>query len=312
VTPPPPVDGWQYEFRLGGQLAEGPPATQDELLRVLTRQGIDAATLTPLHSGPNGVVYEIVVPGEQALDTWHTLRAIVATTGHWPVLLGDEEWAQRHAGNMAMAVEYHDGTAAEVLAAAEAINVPAWLEQQVDKVTAHYRPPHGSWPDVAALREMLAIHNAYWGAPPDNELDILYQHGFEREFEWMKEHGGRMRRGLVPLVHVALVPTLHGWQVPAYLNFGSWNEAPKPAEHVAVLKYWGQRHGAEVLAMKFDTVELLVRRPPATRDEAMAMASEYFGYSPDCLPGEHDSPVHSIEGLAAFLLFAKIWGFWWD
>jgi hypothetical protein len=64
--------------------------------------------------------------------------------------------------------------------------------------------------------------------------------------------------------------------------------------------------------MKFDTVELLVRRQPTTNDEGMRLAWEYFGYSPDCLPGEHDSPTHSIEGLAAFVQFAHIWGFWWD
>ncbi|GEM_PF-169008 len=308
ATPKPPVYDWRDEMLLEDTAADGPPTTQEDLGKVLVRHGIDTTSLAPMHSGPDGTVYRLVVPGEQALDNWHALRAIVATTGYWPVLLGDEEWAQRHTFNMEYAEESHRGTAAEIITAAEAINVPAWLETQIDETMEHYKPPHGSWPDDAAIREVLARHNAWLHAPPDSELDILYQHGYER----MLTTEGRMPRGLVPLIHVALVPTRQSWQAPAYLKFGGWNEAPKPAEHTAVLKYWSQRYGAEVMAMKFDTVELLIRRPPSTRDQALEVAWEYFGYSPDCLPGEHNSPTYSIEGLAAFLLIAKIWGFWWD
>lgn len=304
VVPLPPEHAWSDTF-MAWALELGLPTTEKELRRVLVRQGIDETTLAPLHSGPDGTVYRLVVRGEKALDTWHALRALVATTGYWPVLLGDPEWAPRHVGAMELDGESGWATAAQIVAAGEAINVPAWLETRIDQVSEHYRPPHGSWPDVATIREVLAQHNAWLHAPPGNELDILYQHG---------DHsiGGGMPRGLVPLVYVALVPTRQGWQIPAYLKFGGWNEAPKPAEHVAVLRHFARRHGAEVLAMKFDTVELLVRRPPSTRDEAMTTAWEYWGYAADCLPGEYDSPAHSIEGLAAFVQSAHIWGFWWD
>jgi len=308
ATPEPPERDWRDFFTLEDALLEGPPATQEELRRVLVRQGIDVTTLAPLYTGVDGAVYRLVVRGEKALDTWHALRAIVATTGYWPVLLGDEEWARRHAGAMELDGENGWGSAHQIIAAAVKIDVPAWLETQIDRITEHYRPPRGAWPDAPAIREMLAKHNAWLHAPPDNELDILYQHGYER----MVDAGGRLPRGLVPLVYLALVPTRQSWQVPAYLKFGGWNEAPLPAEHVAVLKYWSRRHGAEVLAMKFDTVELLIRRPPATDREALEVAWEYFGYSPDCLPGEHDDPTHSIEGLAAFVRYTHIWGFWWD
>ncbi|MGI8916692.1 MAG: NAD-dependent epimerase/dehydratase family protein, partial [Chloroflexota bacterium] len=252
AMPAPPERDWRNAFDLEDALAERPPTTEKELNRVLVRHGIDTTTLAPLHSGADGTVYRLVVRGEQALDIWHALRAIVATTGHWPVLLGDEEWVLRHASNMELDGENGWGTAAQIITAAEAINVPAWLETQIDLVSEHYRPPHGSWPDEAAIREVIAKHNAWLHAPPDNELDILYQHGLNRlDFG---SNDFRIPRGLVPLVYVALVPTRQSWQVPAYLKFGGWNEAPKPAEHVAVLKHWSQRHGTEVLAMKFDTV----------------------------------------------------------
>jgi hypothetical protein len=79
-----------------------------------------------------------------------------------------------------------------------------------------------------------------------------------------------------------------------------------------VLKRWSERYGTDVLGMRHDTVELMVRRPPTTREEALALAWEYWGYSPDCLPGRAYSPTFTIEGLAAMLLLVRVWGFWWD
>ena len=304
-APAPPERRWDDAFRLQEELAPAPPATQEELQRLLEREGIAADTLAPLHSGPDGTIYQLVVAGERALDTWHALRALVAKTGRWPVLLGDEEWAERHRGNIEFSAECRRGSAAEILAASEAINVPAWFAKQIDEVSEHFTPPRGAFPDEAAVRAVLAEHNAWLGAPPDNELDILYQHGWERQM------AGRLR-GLVPQVHIALAPTRQGWEVPAYLKFGGWNEAPKYAEHVAVLRRWAWRYGAEVLAMKYDTVELLIHRPPGSREEALEAAWELWAYAPDGLPGHHRSAVYTIEGLAAFALYTRIWGFWWD
>lgn len=304
-APAAPGRGWDDSSRLEVEVAPAPPATQEELQGLLERQGIEATTLAPLHSGPDGTIYRLVVSGKRALDTWRALRALVAKTGRWPVLLGDEEWADRHRGNIELAAEFRRGSAREILTAAETINVPAWMATRIDEVSAHFTPPRGAFPEEAAIREVLAQHNAWLQAPPDNELDILYQHGIEC-------HRAGRPHGLVPLVFIALVPTRHGWEVPAYLKFGGWNEAPTHAEHVAVLRRWGWRYGAEVLAMKVDTVELRIRRPPVSREEALEAAWELWAYAPDGLPGRSGSPVHTIEGLAAFALFARIWGFWWD
>lgn len=310
ATPKAPAYSARDSFTLAEELVKGPPATQADLRALLERQGVEATTLAPLHAGPDGTVYRLVVRGERALDTWHALRALVAKTGYWPVLLGDEEWAQRHVGNIELAEEWQKPSAAAIITAADAINVPVWFQTEIDKVTEYYRPPRGAWPDEIVIREDLAAHNAWLGAPPDNELDILYQHGDYR-YDAMLASGERLR-GLVPLVYVALLPTGHGWQAPAYLRFGGWNDAPQPAEHVAVLRRWASRYGAEVLAMKFDTIELLIRRPPSNREQALAAAWECWAYAPDCLPGEYRRAAHSIEGLAAYLAYVRIWGYWWD
>ncbi len=73
---------------------------------------------------------------------------------------------------------------------------------------------------------------------------------------------------------------------------------------------WAERSGSWCL--QHDTVERQTRRPPTTRDEALTMAWEFWGYSGECLPGEYGSPAYSIEGLAAMLMLVRVWHFWWD
>ncbi len=280
------------------------PASQKELARLLGRYGVETTTLAPLYDGRGDTVYRLVVRGEKAVATWQMLYNLVAISGYWPVLLGDEGQARRHAASMEVAEQDGWGpwqSPSEIIADAEAINVPVWLHTKIDEVSGHFPAPHGAWPDEEALRAVQAAHNTWLQAPPDNEIDVVYHLSIETG-----------RRGLVPLIYLALVPTRHGWQVPAYLRLGGWNEAPKFAEHTAVLKRWSQRFGADVLAMQHDTVELLMRRPPTTREEALTMAWEYWGYSGECLPGEYDEPTNTIEGLAAMLMLVRVWHFWWD
>lgn len=41
----------------------------------------------------------------------------------------------------------------------------------------------------------------------------------------------------LPIVHIALLPTRQGWQVPAFLRYSGWNACPNPEEHVCMLKH---------------------------------------------------------------------------
>ncbi|WP_201374043.1 DUF4253 domain-containing protein [Ktedonobacter robiniae] len=73
---------------------------------------------------------------------------------------------------------------------------------------------------------------------------------------------------LPSLVPIALVPTVHFWKAPAYLLVQS-NEWDPPNEvHVAMMKYWNERWGAELVAMAPSNVEMRVLRPPITWEEA--------------------------------------------
>ena len=79
------------------------PASQKELARLLGRYGVETTTLAPLYAGRGDIVYRLVVRGEKAMATWQALHNLVAITGYWPVLLGDEGQARRHAASIEIA-----------------------------------------------------------------------------------------------------------------------------------------------------------------------------------------------------------------
>jgi hypothetical protein len=45
-------------------------------------------------------------------------------------------------------------------------------------------------------------------------------------------------------IAIGLVPTREPWEVPAFLGFGGWNEAPPPEAQCAVQKFWQKLYGA--------------------------------------------------------------------
>ena len=75
-------------------------------------------------------------------------------------------------------------------------------------------------------------------------------------------------------VAVVFLPTANGWETPAYMSFFG-AEGPGGAEGlIAVLRSWHERYGAEVAAHYGTMLELVVRRPPSTLDDAWTLARE--------------------------------------
>ena len=166
----------------------------------------------------------------------------------------------------------------------------------------------------AVLREMAAM------AAGDDEDDDEAG-GFEGELD--ESTYDQEARALGPDVHddvegrlhrdqphrLALIEAGHGWEVPARLAWsGAANYDLSGAQHLAVLRRWGQRYGAELLTVGFDTIELLVDRPPAAKDDALAVAREQFAYCPDIVW----QGVGTIGALAATQVRSRLWYFWWD
>ncbi|PSJ40585.1 DUF4253 domain-containing protein [Allosphingosinicella deserti] len=231
--------------------------------------------------------YEVVtVAGAQAEAEWQRLRG--AGRG-WPVVVGGDEalaqMAEMLGGRQAQAADGgapSPGSPAEIVKAAAALRFPealrAWAGAPGED---ELRAEDGAWPEDlpsgAAMPGLILATDLTSGAP------------LER-------------------VHLLLIPTAKSWEVPAYLAWGGWNACPPPAVHVAALKAWHERYGAELVGLNGDTLNLRVARRPTERAEALALARDFYRYCPDIV----DQGTGTLAPLAAGLMTSDWWYFWWD
>lgn len=210
------------------------------------------------------------VPGEQALDA---LKSLTIPGRVSPVVLGGPDDVDRVMENH----EFYDESPEELLQAALEIDTPAWLQERGESRRSDRPEFRGDWPAVAKPSTFSGHLDLLTGKP-------------------------------LPEVSIALLPAAAAWEVPCLLKFGGWNECPEPAEHAAMFRQWDEKYGIQVLSMSGDTIEVSVQRPPATREEALALAWEQFVYCPDIVT----QGTRTVDALAASLLDGPVWIFWWD
>ena len=76
----------------------------------------------------------------------------------------------------------------------------------------------------------------------------------------------------------------------------------------AVLRSWEERFGARLIDVGFAEIRLLVECPPRTLEAATRIAAEHYVLCDECA-GEG---LTDIRRIAASLVNAPIWAFWWD
>lgn len=225
------------------------------------------------------------VHGSKALVRWRQLRA--AGQGYPVIVGGPEDFAQFV--EQADFAEREDP--AEVIAAALAYRFPEALMEAKREELREYleRYPEdgpleqfeadiGEWPEVAPEDPGLTVH-----------ADVLSNKPYARCF-------------------IVIFPTDKGYEVPAYANWGGWNANPGPEVHVAALRSWGERYGAELVGMNAATLNLAVTHRSSSREEALALAREQYAYCNDIV----DQGVGSLANLAAACTESDWWYFWWD
>lgn len=109
---------------------------------------------------------------------------------------------------------------------------------------------------------------------------------------------------------VALVEAREGgFDVPAITSWtGAANADISGDEHLAVLRHWHDRFGAELVVLGFDTVELAVARPPTDPSIALDVAHDQYAYCPDVI----DQGFESMAALVKQQVTRRSWFFWWD
>ncbi|GAQ59008.1 DUF4253 domain-containing protein [Streptomyces acidiscabies] len=109
--------------------------------------------------------------------------------------------------------------------------------------------------------------------------------------------------------HLALVPARRSADIPAAIGWtGPLNHENDVARLCAVLRTWEDRFGARVVAIGFATLAVSVAAPPATQEEAEAIAAEHYAFCPDNI----EQGSGTIEAYAKDLIGAPSWHFWWD
>jgi hypothetical protein len=250
--------------------SDGPPSFAVDALRRVGVRGVSFRSTDAF--GDRANAWAVEVPGDRALTLWSEL----ASDGeHWsPVILGSAIDETR----LAESRQYCTVTPDEILEAASRIDVDVliatWqanneLDDEWDYV--------GQWPD---------------GVGPNTSFVLPY------------DIGTRQHRATV----LAIVAVRDSTEVPAALGWGAWNACPSPEEHVAVMRRWSDRYGAQLVGISSDVVEMKVSSPPKDREAAMQLAGEQFAYCEDIVT----QGTETISALAATLLNGTSWYFWWD
>jgi hypothetical protein len=213
-------------------------------------------------------------PEREPLASWRRLRAAHEQTGLWPFLAGmDLKEVDRQAVSELWydAATAHDPTA---VARGLALDVRAFFAQQAAEQEA---------PDPATL----AVDPAVLAAADD-----------EPQFAFSSRN-----------TVIGLIQARHGYEVPGLLSWnGAVNYDLDGAHHVAVLRSWQERYGAELVTLTGDLIQLLVARPPRDPATVARVAVEMFGYCPDLVV----QGTGTLGVLAGELVPGRCWSFWWD
>ncbi len=245
---------------------------QHTLAALFHQYGMKMSSFLPSVAFEDGLSYQVEVQSSNDLTTWQTLRSLVDVTGYWPVL------TSRSLEDIMESQSGERRPPYEIIDEGLRLNAENWVHQSIEAYRSfyHHDVPRGKWPNTT---------------PPMSSSTT----------------GGTQAPRFEPLI---LLPTTEGWRVPAYLNFGGWNGCPSAPAHVCMMKHWQEHYGAEIMFMGSDTVAMDASRPPQDRESALRLAWEQFAYCSDTIgvaPG-----IQTLEDVAAKLLNASVWGFWWD
>ncbi len=252
-----------------------------------------------------------VIPGSQAIEVWRRLREVAPAEGHWPLLLGAEEELRF----LEESLEFNRTPVAAIIEESKYLHQSLLAEDArrgqpepagPGAVIAGFVERHPKGGEEAALLEALDR--------PRPELSALDElEGLEWDPGVPAQDGFTIPREILSgrfhdAIHLALIPTPHGWEAPAWIKFGNWNACPRPEVHAARLHRWHDRFGAEVVGITHDVIETAVSRPPDDRDSCLRLALEQYRYCDDIV----SQGVGSISALAGSLRGGRTWYFWWD
>lgn len=219
----------------------------------------------------------IKIPGSQALAELERRRQAFPTTGEYPFLIGDDDGLDQ----LRESAEFIEETPEAIIQSSLHLDLQAWIEEQRGYAKEYELTPEGilgEWP------------------------------GEEHEKEWISLHLDFSTGAVLPEVNLGIARIKEPWQLPAVMEFGDFNYCPFPDVHCAFHRTWQADYGAQICGMSGDTIECIVNNPPLDRETALELAWQQYWYCSDIV---HQG-CETINNLAAALLNAPYWFFWWD
>lgn len=272
-----------------------------ELLAGLKQAKVDAKKLQPFGSVDEKPIYQFLAEGMDAIHLWEKLRAVVAQTGYWPLVMERSEgvwlksdlmdssaisasWAKGLKKDTGRNYDKKLGVTGMILQAGLDLDANAWLKKN-------------RLPDPNPEDDEWAMMAEEAGAKlPKTKPNTKFNCVFD---VLSKKPKG---------VSVTLWPTTDGWAVPALMRYGGWNSCPRPHVQLALLRRWKDKYDAELVAVAGDVVELRVGKPPKTDAAALELAREQYSYCDDIV----SQGTMTLERLAEGLKNGTVWYFWWD
>lgn len=224
-------------------------------------------------------------------DPWPVVSALIEAfprTGLWPMRIIEQSREEHYPWGPSSEFWAHDPTPPT----RDGIDVlHARWRAEIDSETKYGDPDDLDDPGTARLNALQPWPGATTPATPGTSTDVT-------------PLGGDIWG---PGAQLVLVSCARPADAMLVLAPATYNSRPDAADTVAVLRSWEDRYGALPLTFGGDTLELALRRPPRTRDEAQRAACELYAFCSDFFMAHGDFDEHFAE-----LTGAHLWSFWWD
>ncbi|MEM7761490.1 MAG: DUF4253 domain-containing protein [Cyanobacteria bacterium P01_A01_bin.40] len=310
--------------------------TLEELAKVLQSTVLKDSNITSIETPESKrLAFAIEVPRSTMLDCWRLMRSLtditqmypilndycLATTENWYQDLIEEDFFSRFYYKEEQQAGCYDSILPEsIIDAAKNINGKEAIETRIEQSE---RIADETWRESDWYLYDLDITQRNFGISPDQEAaeavlnsgKIITEVDFERWlFNWELSNVSPEQLLAVPdLTHLEwydlnsadtvpllLLPTPNSWDILAYIHFfGAINSA----EAIAILKYWYERYGAEVVAAYGTMLHFYVKQKPKTLNEAFELACQHNEFAPCTLI----LPGVSIREHARALLHTDRW-----
>jgi len=249
-------------------------------------------------------------PGIHALAAWETLKQEHQGVA-WPVVMGSAQDFEYFREGFEHGITRPPN---EILATASGLEFPLGFKKAKIEVLKILQKEMENLPHDQAFLRMLG-----WDIPKGYNFDDMLNDQYSLD-EWPSEEIDK--DGLVTLsvahdwetdkpldqVLIALIPTADWTEVPAYLNYGGWNDCPEPKWHVAAFKHWKEAYNCELVGLSYDTFNIRVGKRPQTKEQALNLAVDQNWYCGDLT----SQIMGDVPSLAQALKASDWWLFWWD